>query len=203
MPDIKRVICGTLPKTMPNGKKVTADYYEFIVNGETAELIRYEGDEKVCYDIDDDIVVEVALQEIERLLDENPDEQPFNEMLPLAKNVIFADGTVKYVPKDELLQLLSNIIPMKAANYVMPQGLVAAPSPAGNVLNNFNNIGLGMGIQNGMNNMPMLQGIVRAFPPSEVPEKTDVSEKWKCENCGAVSGGRFCSECGSPKPNED
>ena len=203
MSEIKKVICGTLSKTMPNGKIIPPDYFELNISGETAELIRYENDKTDSFKINDSIVLEVALQEIEKLLDENPDEQPFNEVLPLANEVIFGDGTVKYAPKYDLSRILSNMIPMNLAASVMPQGLVSAPSPTNSVLNNFNNIGLTMGIPNGMNNMPLLQGLVSAAPPQTAPEKPVVCEQWKCVNCGAMNGGKFCNECGTPKPREE
>ncbi|MBR4504330.1 MAG: hypothetical protein IKP20_05105 [Candidatus Methanomethylophilaceae archaeon] len=48
------------------------------------------------------------------------------------------------------------------------------------------------------NGLPNVDGgQERVFPPSseaELPEG-----KWECKCCGAINGGKFCSECGSPK----
>ncbi len=34
----------------------------------------------------------------------------------------------------------------------------------------------------------------------EVKEEAPAADEWKCTACGAVNTGKFCSECGSPKP---
>ena len=45
------------------------------------------------------------------------------------------------------------------------------------------------------------------FTPEKQPERpampTPEAEKWTCKNCGTENKGRFCTECGTPKPVDD
>lgn len=197
MPDIEKIICGKLPRLLPNGEDSAVDYMELQAGSDgKAVLIRHKGGNDDTFDVTD-IELQTVLEETEQLIKANPDEQPYPEELPFAKDITYSDGTVKYAPKDELRQILDNLvllITLKNSGHCQPQGLVAAPNT------DMNFTGLQM-----MHNYagqaqetpPMLQGIVRALPPSEAPE----DEKWKC-SCGAENSGKFCYCCGSPKPEK-
>jgi hypothetical protein len=204
MPDIIKVTCGRIPRVMPDGRQVPPDYYELTVNGSTAVLAHCDGDKKTLHDIIDEIILEIALREINELLTAHPDEQPYPENLPFSNEIRFDDGTVRYAPKDELMRILGNLVPLKAAAYVQPQGLISAlPSGAPFAPKSFLDMLTTNGIPKNTDSLPRLQGLVAAPTSGRLPDLPDDSPKWKCTGCGAQNSGKFCTECGAPKPEEE
>ena len=178
MSEIRKIICGILPRTMPNGRVIAADYFELTVRGSSAKLVQYQNGKQKTTNITDAVFLETALEMVEELLAEHPDEQPPSEYNPFAYNVFFADGSVKYAPREELSSILCKLASPALPDYLMPQGLIAAQPP--------------------ISQMPMLQGIVPANPLRSAPQKS-AGSVWKCR-CGAKNTGKFCENCGSPKP---
>ena len=165
---ISEITCGRLPRTMPDGRVSAADYYYLEVFADHAELTHCKGSLKESYMVNG-MTALVALEKVKLLTEKYPDEKPFHENLPLAKDIIFKDGTVKYAPQEELSRILTEMIPMIINSSCMPQGLVAAMPPP---------------------NMP-----ANTLQMPNTPAGTDT---WKCE-CGYVNSGKFCANCGSPK----
>lgn len=82
------------------------------------------------------------------------------------------------------------------------RGLEAAGSNEGGAMNGF--IGMGMGMQ-GAGNFSQSASETNRFQmqqQAEQPKAPDHSATWQCQ-CGHKNKGKFCSECGSPKPQLD
>lgn len=176
MPEIVKITCGTLPRVMPDGSTAAADYSELTVTETGAELVRYQGDARETVPIRETVFRQTALEETAALIAAHPD-TPAPEP-PLASQVTYRDGTVKYAPPEELSRILQNLkllLTLQGSELVQPQGLVCAPNPA-------------MRPQ-GMALFQMMQETPQIFAPTE----------WHCA-CGAVNTGKFCQNCGSPKP---
>ncbi|WP_071394848.1 SPFH domain-containing protein [Bacillus tuaregi] len=86
------------------------------------------------------------------------------------------------------------------------RGLEAAGSNEGGALNGF--IGMGMGMQGAggftkdtsvTNRMQIQEQEARK---KQSPEQQTSPQSWQCP-CGQQNEGKFCSECGSPKPQQD
>ncbi|MBR4627014.1 MAG: hypothetical protein IKO47_04855 [Ruminococcus sp.] len=197
MSDIERIVCGAVARTFPDGRVTQEDYYELLVTNEhEASLNHRKNGNDDRYTLDE-TELETALEEIEALVAANPDVKPYPEQVPLVSTVFFRGGTEKYAPRDELSQILENMMLLQkySSMDLQPQGLVAAPSTA----NGF--FGMGMLMQpppQPAEPMPMLQGLVAADRPP-VP---DAAEEWECPSCGHMNTGKFCAECGTPKPQK-
>ncbi|MDF1507985.1 SPFH domain-containing protein [Robertmurraya sp. DFI.2.37] len=82
------------------------------------------------------------------------------------------------------------------------RGLEAAGSNEGGAMNGF--IGMGMGMQ-GAGNFSQSASETNRFQmqqQAQQPVTPGNSATWQCE-CGQKNEGKFCSECGSPKPQVD
>lgn len=193
MSEIVKITCGKLPCVMPDGSTAAADYSELTVTKNGAELVRYQGGDRDIAPIEEEVFLQTVLEETAALIAAHSDtSQP---ELPIASQVTYRDGTVKYAPQEALSRILHNLsllLTLKDTELVRTQGLVAAP-PSAMPLQ-------GMTLFQMMQNRPqtaappMLQGLVAAAPPPAVKQT-----EWHCV-CGAVSTGKFCAECGSPKP---
>ncbi len=88
------------------------------------------------------------------------------------------------------------------------RGLEAAGSNEGGAMNGF--FGMGMGMQGAggftkdaseMNRFQMQQQAGQGGQ-AQSPQKQDHSNSWQC-TCGNKNEGKFCSDCGLPKPEQD
>ena len=86
------------------------------------------------------------------------------------------------------------------------EGLKNAGSNSGGAMNSF--IGMGMGMNMAGNVMQGYQqqnyGQQGGFvppQPRQPQQKQQNANSWKCE-CGASNTGKFCNECGKPKPQQ-
>lgn len=88
---------------------------------------------------------------------------------------------------------------MAAATLVGAQAdaMKAAASNEGGAMNGF--VGMGMAINTGGMNA---QNLFAMGQQNNVQAKKTVEAGWKC-SCGAVANGKFCPECGSPKPADN
>lgn len=89
------------------------------------------------------------------------------------------------------------------------RGMEAAGSNSGGAMAGF--MGMGMGMQagggfmsaasqtNAMQMQMQHQQAQNAAPTPSAPEQTSSASGWTC-SCGTTNTGRFCSECGQPKP---
>ena len=48
--------------------------------------------------------------------------------------------------------------------------------------------------------LPLGAAEVAAVLYGQVMKHNPADSKWKCPKCGAENSGKFCAECGSPKP---
>ena len=191
---------------MPDGSTAAADYSELTVTKNGAELVRYQGGDRDIAPIEEEVFLQTVLEETAALIAAHSDtSQP---ELPIASQVTYRDGTVKYAPQEALSRILHNLsllLTLKDTELVRTQGLVAAPNtmPPGMAAappSAMPLLGTPFQMQMMMQNRPqtaappMLQGLVAAAPPPAVKQT-----EWHCV-CGAVSTGKFCAECGSPKP---
>lgn len=193
MSGIAKVTCGRI-----NSDTEPADFYELTVSGDIAELVHYSTDQQTTLKVDG-VLLQTALQKIERMLAMYPDEAKLPETAPFTNEILFQDGTVKYAPKDKLTNLMKNISFMRSPQNIQMVGPFSArPAPA----NGF----IGMlfpSPNNAQTDPPRLQGLVTANPPEHLPQQpagTVNPQAWICPVCNAENGGKFCSNCGSPKP---
>ena len=82
-------------------------------------------------------------------------------------------------------------------SFIMPDHDVEVTVESRNVMTPLNNGPYG----------PMTGIGMMMFDPDKQPERpampTPEAEKWTCKNCGPENKGRFCTECGTPKPVDD
>ena len=87
------------------------------------------------------------------------------------------------------------------------EGLKNAGSNSGGAMNSF--IGMGMGMNMAGNvmqgyqqqNYGQQQGGFVPPQPHQPQQRQQAANSWKCE-CGASNTGKFCNECGKPKPQQ-
>ena len=63
-------------------------------------------------------------------------------------------------------------------------------------------MGFGMAQNAGGANIQNLFAMAGAQSAKKAEEKAQSAAEWKCTKCGASATGKFCPECGSPKPSE-
>lgn len=89
---------------------------------------------------------------------------------------------------------------INAANYdiqkTMARGIEAAGQHGGS--GNLFGMGMGMNVVNG-SGLGNMTSQASAWQPAPATPKTQDSAVWKC-NCGQENTGKFCMDCGSPKP---
>lgn len=94
---------------------------------------------------------------------------------------------------------------MAAATLVGAQAdaMKAAASNEAGAMTGFMGMGMAMNSGGGMNAQNLFaMGQQQAQQQvQQQPSQTQVAGSWKC-NCGAMATGKFCTECGSPKPTE-
>ncbi len=61
---------------------------------------------------------------------------------------------------------------------------------------------MGMGMAGSMAGMNNLQGLYQQSAQQQTAQ-APAADTWKCASCGAQSTGKFCQECGKPKPVEN
>ena len=203
MSNIVRITCGQMPCTLPNGKQVSADYYELRIFDHGADFTYCKDDSNNSLGLPDDSQTRSALASVLRqtdaLLAAYPDEQPFPDIIPIAKEVELRDGIVRYAPKEELLRILTQFNKYLISLTELPQlqGLVMAPQ--GGMGLSFVNAAAGNG--NLQTTLPMLQGLVNADCRAAALAPSP-SEIWNC-SCGEKSiSGKFCPRCASPRPKQ-
>jgi membrane protease subunit (stomatin/prohibitin family) len=82
----------------------------------------------------------------------------------------------------------------------------AAASNEGGAMNGFIGMGMAMNAGGGMNaqnfyNMPQQnQQNQQQQPQQNQQPQQSSADAWKCPKCGNMAKGKFCTECGSPKP---
>ena len=84
------------------------------------------------------------------------------------------------------------------------QAMVAAANNANGAVNGF----MGMGMVGGMNAGANIQGLYamgqqQAAAPTPAPAPAPAApaaDSWTCPSCGKQATGKFCPECGTPKP---
>ena len=128
--------------------------------------------------------------------------------------VSIALGSVTLPPEDaEMIKQLQRTAvlqnPSMAGATLVGAQADAMKTAAGNsagAMNGFMGMGMAMNAGGGMNAqnlfaMGQQQQAARQQqqPQVEPPRDADGMERWKC-SCGAVVAGKFCPECGSPKP---
>ncbi len=88
---------------------------------------------------------------------------------------------------------------MAAATLVGAQAdaMKAAASNEGGAMNGF--IGMGMAMNAGGMNAQNLFAMGQQQAAANAPANNNAASGWKC-SCGAAASGKFCPECGSPKP---
>ena len=101
---------------------------------------------------------------------------------------------------------------MRAANAAMYQGdvLKAAASNEGGAMVGFANINMAQGMMGGMGAGANLYDTSQPYqyqnayqvttPAQSMPQQAPAADTWKCPNCGNENTGKFCMECGTPKP---
>jgi membrane protease subunit (stomatin/prohibitin family) len=129
-------------------------------------------------------------------------------------------NTIAAIPEDEerikQLQLTAVMRDpnMRLANAAMWQGDVmkAAASNEGGAMVGFANLNMaqnamgGMGMGNIYDNSQPYQQPANAYqvtaPAASMPQQpaAPAADTWKCPNCGNENTGKFCMECGTPKP---
>ncbi len=78
----------------------------------------------------------------------------------------------------------------------------AAAANEGGAMNGFMGFNMAMGANGGFNAQQMYQtGVQQTAQQAQTNAPTAPSNGWKCA-CGATANGKFCPECGSPKPVE-
>lgn len=94
--------------------------------------------------------------------------------------------------------------PMTAASRLVGAQAEAMKTAAGNqngAMAGFMGMGVAMN-SGGINAQNLYQmGATQQQQPAQ-PQQQTGAESWKC-SCGAVSSGKFCTECGSPKPENN
>lgn len=96
---------------------------------------------------------------------------------------------------------------MNAANYDIQKTLARGVEAAGQNGGSNALFGMGMGMNMvggmGLGNMtaqqPQYQQPVQQAAPQPAPQPVQQAAAWTC-GCGAQNAGKFCSECGSPRP---
>ena len=104
---------------------------------------------------------------------------------------------------------------MRAANASMQQGevLKAAASNEAGAMVGFANLGMAQGAMGGMGMGTMgAPNLYDTSQPYQAPANAyqvtapsqgapqPAADAWKCPNCGSENTGKFCMECGTPKP---
>ena len=78
----------------------------------------------------------------------------------------------------------------------------AAAANEGGAMNGFMGFNMAMGANGGFNAQQMYQtGVQQMAQQAQANAPTASANGWKCA-CGATANGKFCPECGSPKPAE-
>ena len=113
-----------------------------------------------------------------------------------------ADGLRSYVCKLSLIHILRDPT-MAAATLVGAQAdaMKAAASNEAGAMTGFMGMGMAMNAGGGMNaqNLFAMGQQQQPQPAVQQPQNGSGMEQWKCA-CGNMVSGKFCPECGSPKP---
>ena len=154
--------------------------------------------------------------EIKEMMDEKIFDEPIrkrgmNILVFAVESVTLDEESEKYI-QDYLFSSNANLQQGRLTEAYADAVKSAAENKAG-TLNGFMGIGMmnmnGNGIfgnmmQNINNNSQTGQSQVNSAPNAAVvnAQKPAENNTWKCAKCGAVNTGKFCSECGEPKPSK-
>lgn len=123
------------------------------------------------------------------------------------KVVSIALGSVSLPPEDaEMIKQLQRTAVLQNPNMAgatlvgaQADAMRTAAGNASGAMNGF--VGMGMAMNAGGTNAQNLFAMGQQQAPVPAPTSTS-TDNWKC-SCGAVSTGKFCPECGAPKPENN
>ena len=124
------------------------------------------------------------------------------------KVVSIALGSVSLPPEDaEMIKQLQRTAVLQNPNMAgatlvgaQADAMRTAAGNAAGAMNGF--VGMGMAMNAGGMNAQNLFAMGQQQAPASAASPASSADSWKC-SCGAVSTGRFCPECGAPRPENN
>ena len=127
------------------------------------------------------------------------------------KVVSIALGSVTLPPEDaEMIKQLQRTAVLQNPNMAgatlvgaQADAMKAAASNSAGAMTGFMGMGMAMNAGGGMNAQNLFaMGQQQQAAQQQAAQQQAAADGWKC-SCGAVANGKFCPECGSPKPVEE